>query len=85
MAKTEKKEFQISLQKLKRQIKALRKAVNSLRATGLNDTVLYNALKTCANRYYKPKYHKPISTTIIKAVVEGIGDLEDYIFPPDKD
>ncbi len=80
-----KKEFEVSLKTLQKQIKALSKGINDLRATGINETVLYHALRSCANKHYSNRYYKPIGTPVIKAVVEGIGDLEDYIFPPDEE
>lgn len=83
MAK-EKKEFEISLQKLQKQISALRKAIIGLKATGLNESVLYHALQKCANKHYTQRYCKQIGIPMIRAIVEGIGDLEDYIFPPEE-
>ena len=83
MAKA-KKEFEISLQRLQRQIRALQKGINEIRATGINDVLLYQAIRACANKHYKERYSKPIGIPIIKAVVEGLGSLKDYIFPPDE-
>jgi len=82
---TDKKEFDISLETLHTQISALQKGLNLLRKTGINDDLLYIALQRCAQRHYSDRYNKTISIKIIRAVVSGIGDLGEYIFPSEEE
>lgn len=78
------KEFQESIDKLKEQISVLQKAIRSMKRTGLSENILYKAILSSANRYYKSTYfRKPITLKMIKAIVEGIENLEEYIFPPE--
>ena len=76
--------FQEQMEQLKEQIEAIGKAVGELRTSGINERVLLAIIQKAANRHYaKIKLYrdKPISLKAIKAVLDGIEGLTEYVFP----
>ncbi len=76
--------FQEQMEQLKVQIEAIGKAVGELRTSGINEKVLLAIIQKAANKHHKISFrtqNRPISLKVIKAVLDGIEGLTEYVFP----
>lgn len=83
-----KTEFQQLMEELKSKIYSIQKAVAGLRKTGIDEKVLFKMIQDSAKKHYHPTYgYKPTAITIkvVRAVIEGIEGLEEFVFPKDED
>ena len=75
------KEFKANLECLNKQILALKKAILALKETGINENVLIYILQQSAKRFH---IGVPISAKIIKRLIKGIENIEEYVFPKEE-
>ncbi len=75
------KEFKTNLECLNKQITALKKAILVLKETGINENVLIYILQQSAKRFHTGA---PISAKIIKHLVKGKENIEEYVFPKEE-
>lgn len=72
------KEFKANLERLNKQTKNLKEAILTLKETGINENVLVYILQQSAKRFHTGI---PISPKIIKYLIKGIENIEEYVFP----
>ena len=80
----DKTEFQKRMDELKEKIGGISKAFVGLKKTGISEDVLFKIIRDAANSHYSaPNYgnRNPITIKLIRAVVEGVQGLEEYVFP----
>ena len=79
-------EMKIKLKDLRLKVRALQRSMNNLKATGIRESELTHMILRSANRYYKGvmKYRKPITQTMVKAILDGVDNLEEFVYPPQK-
>ena len=79
-----KREFKENLEEFMRKASALGKAVEELKATGINERVLFFAIQQSSNRHLtKYGIHSIISVSEIKAICAGLEGIREYLFPED--
>lgn len=70
--------MQQDVKALEAQIQALSKAVESLKKTGLNEDVLIFIIQQSAKRFHSGT---PISAKYVRFILQGIGNVDKYLFP----
>ena len=68
---------------MKTTINKIQKAVDELKASGINRNALYALIQRSAGSRPERMKSGPIPMAIVRAVCEGIEDLKDYVFPPE--
>ena len=80
-----KDEFEKELEDLKSQIKAIQEGIRKLRKTGMNINLIYLMIQKASPHVGGRYKYTPVSVKVIKAVLDGIEGLYDYVFPPKED
>ena len=71
----------IDISHLEKQVANINKAVQDLRETGIREEVIFLLIQKSAGNV---KF-KPVPIKLVKAVVEGIESLEEYVFGDDQE
>ena len=77
-----KKEFKDKIDELRKKAIAIQEGICQLKATGLNENVLYFAIQRASQRHNKSC--APIGIADIKAMMGGLQDIEKYLFPEEE-
>ena len=72
-----KKDFKTDLENLNKQLTILSKAITGLKETGINENVLVYIIQQSAKRFH---IGTPINAKIIKHLIKGIENIEEYMF-----
>lgn len=70
-----------SIAGLQKTVGKISSAVKQIKSSGINPDALYVLIQRAAGP--RPEYRKqgPIPLAIIKAVCDGLEDIEEYVFP----
>ncbi len=75
-------EFDQKLDCLKSQITALQEAAKEIKESGLRESLFLTALQRAAQKHLEGYAScKPIGIRYIKAILNGIEDIKEYMFP----
>lgn len=78
MSKTQ---FEHDIDGLREQVSAISKSVESLRNTGLRESVLCQLVQSSARRHMPSHSRNKLPMAMVKAVLDGIETFEEYMFP----
>ncbi len=81
----EKTQLEKKFEEFQDKINAIQKAVKQIKKTGIKDVVLYGIIQKSSQRFYPSRYSSPISMGQVKAIIEGIENLDEYVFEQEKD
>lgn len=76
------KKFNSKIEGLKKQISALQKGVADLKASGIRENILFIAIQKSAGIHHGG--NNPIPIGHIKNILEGIENLDSYLFPEEE-
>lgn len=68
-----------NIKSLKEKVHAIQEGVCELRHYGLRDELIYHAVQRAAQKHNKS--YTPISIGDVKAIMSGLEELHDYMFP----
>ena len=74
-----KKHFKERIDDFRKKALAVQEAVCELRATGLNEHVIYFAIQRASQKHNTSM--SPIGVGDIKAIMQGLEGIEGYLFP----
>lgn len=78
-----KTELEQKVEEFRSKITAIQKSVQQIKKTGMNENILYLIIQRSSQRFCSNRYSKPLSINDIKAIIAGIEDLPNYMFPPE--
>ncbi len=77
----DKKEFKKQVDDLKVEIKSIQEGVFKLRTTGIRENLIYSMIQKASDNVGGRCHSQPIPIATIKAIMEGIEGLYEYVFP----
>lgn len=78
----EKTEIEKKVEEFRGKIVAIQKSIQQIKRTGISDSILYLIIQRSSQRFVSNKYSNPLAIGDVKAIIAGIEDLENYMFPP---
>lgn len=79
-----KTELEERIEEFRNKISTIQKSIRQIKRTGISENILVLIIQRSSQRFLTHRYSKPLNIGDVKAIIAGIEDLEDYIFPKEE-
>ena len=80
----QKTELEKRIGEFRDKIAAIQKSIGQIKRTGINENILYLIIQRSSQRFITSGQMHPVTIGDVKAIIAGIEDLPEYMFPAEK-